>query len=249
VKIITTFHVFWRFHILFLKEVLMKIIDLSHRLYDGLKIHFAHPRTVINDFVVHEFSAPRYKAPCKGFATKQLLMGDHAGTHVDAPLHFIAGSESIDRQSLDNYFGGAVLLDVSHKELREPVDVKLVRETLERDNLEIRAGDIVLIRAWAGEWGAEEFHHVYGLSVDAARWLREKGMKAVGTDLANLDDNADMARPAHMFLLGEKVPIYENLANLGLIPVKRFLFVGFPLNLGGCTGSPVRAVAIIEEEV
>ena len=71
--------------------------------------------------------------------------------------------------------------------------------------------------------------------------------RAVGIDLGNIEDSADMTRCVHMFLLEEKVPIYENLANLNALPAKRFLFAGFPLFLKGCTGSPVRAVALIDE--
>jgi arylformamidase len=229
-------------------KIVMKIVDLSHRIYDGLVTHPSHPRIVINDFVVHAFTAPRYQPPCRGFATKQLLISDHAGTHVDAPTHFYAESESIDQQSLNKFFGEAILLDVSSKELRRPLDLELVQQTLERDNLELRQGDIVLIRAWAGQWDDPDFHHVNGLAIDAARWLREKGMKAVGIDLGNIEDNADMTRCVHMFLLEEKVPIYENLANLNALPVKRFLFAGFPLFVKGCTGSPVRAVALIDDD-
>jgi len=225
----------------------MKAIDLSHKIYDGLITHPSHPRVIITDFVRHEFTAPRYKPPCRGFATKQLLISDHAGTHVDAPTHFHAESESIDQQDLDRFFGEAVLLDVSDKEPGRPVDLELVKQALERDGLEVRRGDIVLIRAWSGQWDDPEFHHVSGLAIDAARWLREQGMKAVGIDLGNIEDNADMTRCVHMFLLEEKVPIYENLANLNALPVKRFLFAGFPLFLKDCTGSPVRAVALIHE--
>ena len=151
----------------------MKIIDLSHRIHDGLITHPSHPKVVINDFVVHAFTAPRYKPPCKGFATKQLLISDHAGTHVDAPTHFHAESESIDQQDLNKFFGEAILLDVSGKELRRPVDLELVKETLERDGLEVHRGNIVLIRAWSGKWDDPDFHHVNGLAIDAAVWLRE----------------------------------------------------------------------------
>jgi kynurenine formamidase len=224
----------------------MRIIDLSHLIYDGLTTHPSHPRIVINDFMVHAFTAPRYQPPCKGFATKQLLISDHAGTHVDAPSHFYAESESIDTQDLSNYFGEALLIDVSCKELRQPVNLELLRRTLEKDNLRVERGDIVIIRAWAGRWDDPDFHHANGLAIDAARWLREQGMKAVGIDLGNIEDNADMTRKVHMFLLGEKVPIYENLANLNALPVKRFIFSGFPLSLKNCTGSPVRAVALIQ---
>jgi len=226
----------------------MRIFDLSQKLYDGLTTHPSHPRVIINNFVGHEFTAPRYKPPCKGFATKQLLISDHAGTHVDAPTHFHADSESIDQQPLDIFFGEAILLDVSDKEIHKPVDLKLVRQTLQRDRLDVHPGDIVLIRAWSGGWEEDDFHRANGLTIDAAQWLRDRGMKAVGIDLGNIEDNADMTRRVHVYLLQEKIPIYENLSNLGLLPTKRFLFFGFPLNLKDCTGSPVRAVALVDED-
>lgn len=127
------------------------------------------------------------------------------------------------------------------------MDLGLVQHTLKKDNIEIHKGDIVLIRAWRGNWLSPEFHRANGLSIDAAKWLRGKGMKAVGIDLGNIEDNADMTRQVHLYLLAEKVPIFENLANLGSLPVTRFFFAGFPLYLENCTGSPVRAVALIHK--
>ncbi|MFH1036425.1 MAG: cyclase family protein [Pseudomonadota bacterium] len=227
----------------------MKIVDLTHRLCDGLQTHASHPRVVINDFVTHAFSAPRYLPPCGGFATKQLLMSDHAGTHVDAPSHFYPEGKSIDRQGLDLYMGSALLLDVSHKEPGRQVDLPLVREVLARDGLDVAPGDIVLIRAWAGSWGEPEFHSCAGLGLDAAQWLGERGIKAVGIDLGNIEDNADMTRCVHLYLLGRSIAIYENLANLNRIGALRFTFVGLPLALEGCTGSPVRAVALLDDSL
>jgi len=224
----------------------MKIIDLTHRLHDGLQTHSSHPRAVINDFVIHAFTAPRYLPPCKGFATKQLLISDHAGTHVDAPTHFYPQGKSIDQEDLSKYLGPAVLLEVSQKDLRRPVDLELVQECLRRDDLDIRKGDIVLIRAWAGQWSDEGFHECAGLALDAAQWLVEKGAKAIGIDLGNIEDNADMTRQVHLCLLGRDIPIYENIANLGKVGAKRFTFMGLPLFLDQCTGSPVRAVALLD---
>ena len=127
------------------------------------------------------------------------------------------------------------------------MDFTLIKETLQRDGLKIRSGDMVLIRAWPGEWGTHEFHDAAGLEIEAARWLTAQGVKALGIDLGNIEDNADMSRRVHLFLLDKGIAIYENLANLGTLPVKRFLFVGSPLSLKDCTGSPVRAVALVEE--
>ncbi len=224
----------------------MEIYDLSHGLYDGLVTHPSHPRVIINNFVTHEFSAPRYSPPCRGFAAKQVMVSDHAGTHVDAPFHFLPEGPTIEQQPLHNYFGPAVLVDASDKDPRRPVDPEILKSALEKDGLEIRQGDIVLIRAWKGDWQDPDFHHAAGINLDAAKWLIVAGMKSVGIDLGNIEDNADMTRQVHLYLLEQGTAIYENLANLGNLPVKRFTFAGFPLPLQGCTGSPVRAVAMVD---
>ena len=67
----------------------MKIVDLTLPLPPGLKTNPTHPETIITDHVTHWFTAPRYQSPCKGYASKLLLICDHIGTHLDAPLHFI----------------------------------------------------------------------------------------------------------------------------------------------------------------
>jgi len=40
---------------------------------------------------------------------------------------------------------------------------------------------------------------------------------------------------------------FENLANLDQVVGKRFTFIGFPLKIREGTGSPVRAVAVVED--
>ncbi len=126
------------------------------------------------------------------------------------------------------------------------MDQALVQECLERDDLAIQSGDIILIRAWPKEWLAEGFHECAGLALDAAQWLVEQGAKAIGIDLGNIVDNADMTRQVHMYLLQHEIPICENLANLDRLEAKRFTFLGLPLHLEGCTGSPVRAAALLD---
>lgn len=65
-------------------------------------------------------------------------------------------------------------------------------------------------------------------------------------DLPNVDHPGDRSFPVHMALLPAGILIYENIANLERVPVARFQFLGLPLRLSGATGSPVRAVAIID---
>jgi arylformamidase len=89
----------------------VKLVDVSFELYDGFQSHGAHARTAVMDFVTHAFSAPRYSPPCRGFATKLLIASDHAGTHVDAPYHFIEDGPTIERVQPETLLGPAVVLD------------------------------------------------------------------------------------------------------------------------------------------
>ena len=57
-----------------------------------------------------------------------------------------------------------------------------------------------------------------------------------------------MVRPVHLILLGKGILIMEHLAHLETLPAARFQFIGLPLKLKGATGSPIRAVAIIEDK-
>ncbi|MDK6028762.1 hypothetical protein QPL79_05245, partial [Ignisphaera sp. 4213-co] len=68
-------------------------------------------------------------------------------------------------------------------------------------------------------------------------------VKAVGVDAPSIDHEP---YHAHKILLQNNVVIYENLTNLKEVVNKVFKFYGFPLKIYKGSGSPVRAVAIIE---
>ena len=225
---------------------MMKIIDLTVQLYEGLQSFPAHPKVTIIDFVTHSFSASRYLPPAKGFASKMILMSDHSGTHLDAPFHFVEDGKTIDEVDLDTTFGEAVLIDISAKPVEQPITVDILKKRLKETGEDIKKGDIVIIRAWPGEWNEPGFHQAAGLDEEAAKWLSSKGIKSVGLDLANADTTSDMRRPAHMELLGKDIGIMENIANLDQLSKTRFFFMGIPLKVKGLTGSPIRAVAVEE---
>lgn len=224
----------------------MKLIDLSVEVYDGLQTHTVHPKTLMMDFVTHAGSAVKYKKPCVGYATKLLIISDHLGTHVDAPVHFVPGKDTIESTQLEKLIGEAVVIDVSGKPLDRPISGDMLQEACQRQEIEVREGDIVLLHAWKGEWGGEGFHECRALADSGVDWLMERKVKTVGIDLSILDDHLDWSRPAHMKLLGHDIPILENLTNLDLLVNKRFTFIGLPLKIKGATGSPIRAVAVTE---
>ena len=222
----------------------MKIVDLTVPLYDGLQSFPGHPRINVIDFVSHSFSAPRYTLPCRGYASKLIMMSDHGGTHLDAPFHFFEDGLTIDEVPLERTVGDAVFIDVSDKQQHDAVTREMLESRLKEDHNRIRKGDIVLIRCWGGEWNGPGFHAAAGLDISAARWLTDKKVKAVGVDLSNADTTSDMARPVHLQLLSNEIGIMENLYNLDKLTKTRFFFAGIPLKIKGLSGSPIRAIAI-----
>ena len=92
-----------------------------------------HPQVIVTPFATHDEVRV---ADGYGFssATMALVMGDHAGTHVDAPKHFNADAKAlpIDQVPLEKFFTEAVCLDLSHKRLQ-------IRH-LDRGSAEGRAG-------------------------------------------------------------------------------------------------------------
>lgn len=171
-------------------------------------------------------------------------MADHFGTHVDAPSHVHSDGNSMEKIPLEDLLGDAVVIDVSDRRDNVPITADLLQSGLKKRGADLRPGDIALIRAWARGWLDEGFYECRGINGEATDWLIDHGVKAVGIDLATLDDRLDPIRPAHVRLLKRNIPIIENLANLDQIRASRFHFIGLPLRIRGLTGSPIRAIAI-----
>ncbi len=225
------------------------MIDLTIELSDGFTtLPLVWPRVRLLDFILHGslLTASRFKDPCKGWEAKILYLPDHSGTHVDATCHFYQGRESIEKTRLESLMGQAVLIDVSFKQTDEAVTPEHLKTALKDRGLSLERGDIAIIRCWNGSRNEEGFVHCKGLSGQSALWLIDHQIKCVGIDLNSIDDMSDWARSAHMKLLEEGIPIIENLVNLDRIQKPRFDFIGLPLKVRGATGSPVRAVALVD---
>jgi len=230
-----------------------RIIDLGLELTPGLQTWDVKPPFTILPYMTAQTFA-------LGFNTKLLIMEDHTGTHVDAPLHFYDGEhraprgKSIAELPLEKLIGEAVLIDASDKAPGEPVSRRRLETRAAAQGVTIRRGDIVLVRFWPKPWGEpmDEFLNARGLALDACEWLLERGVKAVGVDHANLEGKlakefGNFDAPGHLLFLhpSREIPIMENLVNLEHIGQARFRFAALPLRMRGATGSPIRAVAIV----
>ena len=84
-----------------------------------------------------------------------------------------------------------------------------------------------------------------GLSKEAAVYLREKRIKAVGTDALAIDVFGSADNPVHVELLGHGINVIENINRLWELPV-HFAVIGLPCRLKDGSGSPLRLIALTD---
>ena len=212
-----------------------KIIDLTMTVCPETRVYPGAPAPVTDRLKTH---------PENGVQVTKLEVSVHAGTHMDAPRHFLPQGVSIDQLDLNKLMGEAVLLDLGRPEPGSAIAVADLEPLASR----IKPGRIVLLYT-AYELCDDDEKYCY-LSPEAARWLVEHRAKAVALDAPSVDPlnhtggPAGMhTHPAHHILLGAEVPIIEGLCNLKSLPEGTFYFCCLPLKILEGDGSPVRAIA------
>lgn len=224
-----------------------RLVDLTRRLEPGIPSYPTHPK-------YHQMPWPAMGDPAE---MNQLVLGEHTGTHVDAPSHFVAEGDParrhIDELALEGFMGRAVTMRFGPFEATDAMVTRAEIEAWEAEHVAVRAGDIVLVDfQWEGRWervpeGFAFLDRWPGLSRDAAELLRDRGVKAVGTDCVSLDPgNGGESLAAHYTLLPAGVLIMENVANMAQLPDESYL-IALPLPIANGTGSPVRAVALVPD--
>ncbi|WP_258083895.1 cyclase family protein [Thermococcus thermotolerans] len=188
------------------------IVDLSVPLSDDTPVYPDDPPVSVRLWAVIDRD---------GYYMNALKLGEHSGTHVDAPAHFIPGGKTVDEMPLDRFVGKGIVVDVRNGDGEVKLDEIPDEGYFDR---------VVLFLTGGRE-----------LSPEVALFLVAEGAKAVGTDAMSIGDDA-----VHRILLSEEVPVFENLANLELLVGREFTFIAFPLKIEGGSGSPVRAVAFVE---
>ncbi|MHB8653170.1 MAG: cyclase family protein [Terriglobia bacterium] len=185
----------------------------------------------------------------------QLVMHEHNGTHVDAPAHFISDAKpqahvTIEQVSLTRLMGRGVRLDCRNFKAGDYVSKSFIA-AWEAQHGSLKAGDVVLFDfGWAQQWGIRPHDQKYlenwpGVSMDAAEYLIEKSVDALGVDTLSPDPpEALQKNPIHPVVLEKQVLIIENLCNLNLLP-DFFVFLALPLKIKAGSGSPIRAVALV----
>jgi len=228
----------------------MPLIDLSRTIEHRTPTHPSHPPVSIGVWNDHSevkvAGAVRFTS-----MSLHLTLGDHAGTHVDAPRHFNSdpAAPGIDAVPLENYYTEALCLDLSHVALKSQISAAELSEAERKSGAAIKPGDTVLLHMnfHARTWGTPAYLHDFpGLSEEAAHWLADKGIVAFGVEAISPGTEGANNFRVHQICRDRGITHYECLVNLDqLVGKGRFRFIAFPLKIKGGTGSPVRAVAVL----
>jgi kynurenine formamidase len=160
-----------------------------------------------------------------------LTFNSHVGTHVETPSHMLQGKGmNVASYAPDTFVGEAVLAEVTHRAPRGSITA----EDLEKaTGGEVKKGDILLI------WGRYKPEDRPTISLGAAQWIVAHGCKMIGFDSV---DGID--QDAHDLILGNNIPMLEEIVNLENVSTKRAFLVALPIPVEGLDSCPVRAVVL-----
>lgn len=230
---------------------MVKIIDLSQEIYQGMPVFPGHIKTVIWDHDTHEETLARF-GNGYSYQSRGLIISDHGPTHVDAINHIdpTPGAPAIDEIPLEKFYTEGVCLNLSGAKPGEYITKDMLQKACVDDDIVIKEGDTVLLYTdhYNKRYNSVEWLTNYaGLDREGALWLADQGVVNIGIDAPSIDSSRDKSFPAHVVCRERQLMNTENLADLRPVVGKRFQFIGLPLKIRGGTGSPIRAVAVIED--
>jgi kynurenine formamidase len=195
----------------------MRLVDLTRPIEPGMSVYPGDPEV---RFHTHSDYAKH------GFCVTGLELGTHAGTHLDAPAHFLLDGDTVEALPLEKLVGPARMID-----LRDA-------------DASFEAGERVLIRSgWGSRWGeADYFSGFPGMPADLAERLAAAPVALVGLETPTFHPDGEEDARLHRLLLERDIVLVENLTNLDVLP-ERFMLAALPLPLRGLDGSPCRVVA------
>ena len=209
----------------------MKLYDLSHpfnvddMVFPGTpKMGYRLTHTVEKDFYT------------LGIAE----INTHAGTHTDAPSHFVQGGADLKAVGLEKYVGPCVVVDVRHRGANDDITLEDIKDCEAAISEKKR---VLFLTGWCVKVNTAEYFTDYPrISVKVAARLVQLGAVLVGVEAPSLNPGAGIE--VHQILLKSGVAVVEGLRGLDAILGKEVIFCGAPLAFEGADGFPIRAYAI-----
>ncbi len=208
----------------------MNVIDLTMCLKNGMRgVEFETKYTVERD----------------GWNARTLHLYSHCGTHMDAPIHFDAGSQTIDEIPLSDCIGKCWIISLDNLADKTPITIDHLGNVADK----LQRGDGLILRTlWSRHVDAPDHYrdNFPPISTELANWMVEHGVRMVGVESPSVADvnNLDAVTEIHKILLGGNVIIVEGLTNLDKLASESCLVGAMPLKIADGDGAPCRAFAI-----
>lgn len=232
-----------------------RIIDLTYP-FDGKTLYWSAEETFVHTPVSFGRTEAGY-----WYASYTFAASEHGGTHMDAPIHFAEGKQSVEQIPIEKHLGPGVKISIADQAGRDP-DYRLTAADIQAWEARvgpIPAGAIVLVHTgWGRYWGAPLKYfgqekrddaaerHFPGIGQDAAELLRDRQIAMVGIDTASLDHGPSRDFITHQVLNGANIAGLENVASLEELPERGFLVLALPMKIAGGSGAPCRIVALLD---
>jgi arylformamidase len=214
-----------------------RIVDLSHRLSPGKQRFQLKVTTRSVEEYVPEYRVP----PGEWYVMADVEICSHVGTHVEAPYHaFETGADAADLD-IRSLIGPAAVVDFADKRAGEA----MTRREMKDRGAHLEKGDILLIRTGLSRhYLTAEYKRPY-LEPEAVDWLVERGIKALGIDCSGFEQRSgELHEVNHRKLLGQGIPIIEDMNNLDKLSEAKVFFIALPLPIEGLDASWIRPLAV-----
>lgn len=234
-----------------------------------MRVNIHHKSHAENLVLIEELGLPLELLPegFVGIADDTITMGVHSATHVDAPWHYGPVCEgkkapTIDELPLEWFYGDGIVIDMIHKKDMELISQADVESYLEHNNIKLNPGTIVLIRTDGDKRaGTDEYDQIGpGVSREATEWLIDRGIRVMGIDnwgwdrplaktaqLVREERNPELFWESHRLGQEKMYCHIEQIVGLQQLPQDGFKVMAMPLPLEGCSGSPIRLIAILDD--
>ena len=215
----------------------MKVVDLTLTISENLPVFLGSPKPHFINWNSLEKD---------GYNLELLFLSSHTGTHIDAPFHFVKNGQKIHQVSQRRLVTEAILIKI-RKKANQGISKKDIQK-FEQKNGKIKDGSTVIFNTgWQVNLQKEfYFRKNPGLMVSAAKYLASKKLNLIGIDSPSIDMGKDAEFSVHHILAKNDILIVENLTNLEKIRSIIFHLITTPLKLKNATGSPIRAIALID---